>query len=403
MTLPKQSALAHSFIGASGMYRWSTCPGSIRESRRTGPRPSSVYADEGTAAHALLAHCLRQTLDPAGFLGWGIDISEWQNPKLIENANDEPGLFIVDDDMVAAIRVTQREVAVYLLLDPNAQIWIEHRVDLSLVHPGAFGTVDIGIWLPALRLLVIIDFKYGAGLIVDVKGNKQLRYYALGLLKNEKLPAEIVRIIVAQPRCEHPAGVVRFEDIDVLDFIDFEDALRTYAKATEDPNAPLNPGDHCKFCDAARDCPALDKWHNSLATFEPVGANGRTLGEMWAMIPAVKARIAAIEEYCYQEAIAGRPPYGSKLVMKKSRRRWNDPAEIETFLREMGVPDEQIYTKPKLRSPPQMEDVLGAKALAPYIVSESSGMALVAATDRRKAVTPYLAAPFTAITDQRKA
>ena len=42
----------HSELGASACARWSVCPGSVVPSRGI-ERKSSVYADEGTAAHEL--------------------------------------------------------------------------------------------------------------------------------------------------------------------------------------------------------------------------------------------------------------------------------------------------------------------------------------------------------------
>ena len=43
--------------------------------------------------------------------------------------------------------------------------------------------------------------------------------------------------------------------------------LIDYAKATEDPHAPLVPGDHCRFCPAggAGICPALKDKANAVA------------------------------------------------------------------------------------------------------------------------------------------
>ena len=48
---------AHSKIGASSMYRWSKCPGSVRLCEGI-KSVSSVYADEGTRAHELAASLL---------------------------------------------------------------------------------------------------------------------------------------------------------------------------------------------------------------------------------------------------------------------------------------------------------------------------------------------------------
>jgi hypothetical protein len=43
---------AHAKLGPSGAHRWMSCPGSIVLEEDV-PDRSSVYADEGTAAHML--------------------------------------------------------------------------------------------------------------------------------------------------------------------------------------------------------------------------------------------------------------------------------------------------------------------------------------------------------------
>ena len=57
------NAKVHSALGASSSYRWLACPGSVRLSVGL-PTVSSVYAEEGTAAHSLGETCLKHNRDP---------------------------------------------------------------------------------------------------------------------------------------------------------------------------------------------------------------------------------------------------------------------------------------------------------------------------------------------------
>ena len=50
-------ATKHSKIGASSMYRWSKCPGSVRLCEGI-VAPQSKYAEEGTKAHEIAASWL---------------------------------------------------------------------------------------------------------------------------------------------------------------------------------------------------------------------------------------------------------------------------------------------------------------------------------------------------------
>ncbi|MCH8328897.1 MAG: DUF2800 domain-containing protein, partial [Nanoarchaeota archaeon] len=51
----------HSKIGASSMYRWSNCPGSVKLSEGMTSE-SSIYAIEGTAAHEVVGLALERAL-----------------------------------------------------------------------------------------------------------------------------------------------------------------------------------------------------------------------------------------------------------------------------------------------------------------------------------------------------
>ena len=56
----------------------------------------------------------------------------------------------------------------------------ETKVSLEFIEPGMFGTVDAAV-AEIFGRLVVIDFKYGAGVAVEPKDNTQMIYYALGI------------------------------------------------------------------------------------------------------------------------------------------------------------------------------------------------------------------------------
>ncbi|WP_164243209.1 DUF2800 domain-containing protein, partial [Stenotrophomonas maltophilia] len=73
----------------------------------------------------------------------------------------------------------------------------------------------------------------------------------------EKEGVEKITSVIIQPRAYHKDGAVREETIDLFDLYEFESELAVAAQATDDPNAPLVAGEHCKFCPAAHGCEAL--------------------------------------------------------------------------------------------------------------------------------------------------
>lgn len=431
MTLTPQ---AHSTVGASSMYRWSACPGSVRLSEGIVSK-SSVYADEGSDAHALGAYCLTE----------GEDAAQWVDLPV----NFEGRKFTPTTEMAEAVQVYLDTVRGYLASDPgkgrNGPILkVEQRFDLSEVYPGCFGTSDATIWLPKTQTLIVIDYKHGAGIPVPVvKGdvvNPQLQYYGLGALLASNYPAKRVRLVIVQPRCGD--GLPSEYEMDAVDLIDFRADLKAFAEATAQPDAPLVPGDHCRFCPAAAMCPALVQMAQDMARLEFSRPSLGLCGHPGCNLPVydtpggtacadghggapivqppsglsydpeklrlaldsrepLKAWLKQLDEFAYREAEAGRPPIGYKLVAKRATRKWRNPGEVVDALQAQGVKPEVFNEVPSLKSPTQLEKLIDKKILAPFIVSESSGHVLAPESDKRPAVKLDAKSEFGIITDDR--
>jgi hypothetical protein len=362
---------AHSKLGASSMYRWATCAGSVRQSAGIASR-SSKYAEEGTAAHALAEHCL----------------SHGYNAR---RGFEPPTEFT--DAVQVYLDAVRAEVKV------NDTLQIEQRFDLSEVHPGCFGTADAVVWQPKTQTLIVFDYKHGAGIPVNVEGNPQLQYYALGALLASGYPAKRVRMVVVQPRCDHPAGPVRSWEVDAIDLIDFRADLKQYAEATERPDAPLVPGDHCRFCPAAGLCPGLMDRAQSVAKLEFGPALSYDPAKLRLALdsrPTIQAWLKALDEFAYAEAEAGRTPPGYKLVAKRAIRKWRDEGAAIDALQLAGV-NASTMMETALKSPAQLEKVVDKKLIADLVTSESSGHVLAPESDKRPPVKAAAKDEFTAI------
>lgn len=402
---------AHSPIGASSMYRWAACPGSVRLSSGIAQK-SSVYAEEGSDAHALAARCALRGESPLDFVGKTVHIDDRR--------------FEVTQEMAEAVAVYTNEIRMLTAEAVGGEVHIERSFDLSAVYPGCFGTADAVIWAPAAKTLTVVDYKHGAGIAVDVEHNPQLQYYGLGALLSCGYPAENVRLVVVQPRCEHPAGPVRAWVISAVDLIDFRADLIEFARATEDPNAPLAPGDHCRFCPAAQInpatmdvfCDALTERRKEVAVMEfspALSYDPEKLRKALDSREVVKAWLKALDEFAYAEAEAGRCPPGYKLVAKRATRKWRDEGETVDVLQNTFGHDEvaNMFKPRELRSPAQLEQHLVAlesfmpelktkakraaaakELLDDFIVAESSGHTLAPETDKRPPVKPEALAEF---------
>lgn len=373
----------HSPIGASSMHRWASCPGSVRLAATVANR-ATRYAAEGTLAHMLARIALEMGLPPETYLG---------KEKSADGFD-----FTVDQEMCDAVNVYLESVK-----DDQGEgdkLFVEHKFDLTHVYPGLYGTADAVIWKPATGLLIVKDYKHGAGVPVDVKDNPQLRYYALGALIDLKLPVKRVRMEVVQPRCPHPDGPIRSEEIDAIDLMDFATDLIDYAKATEDPDAKLNPGDHCRFCPAAAVCPALHaraQQTASLAFSDDAPYEPGALAETLAWLPVLEGWIKNVREFAYKEAESGNTIPGWKLVAKRANRKWRDEIAATQALRSLGLGEPELYPLPKLNSPAAIEKLLAKKdrgVLETLVVKESSGHTLAPESDPRPPVKEAAADAF---------
>lgn len=381
----------HSPIGASSMYRWAECPGSVALSATVPPQESSAYAEEGTEAHELAA-------------------------KWLTGNGKTPDCD--DDEMLDTVRVYVDYV--YGLLGSKCKLFVEHGFDLSAVYPGAYGTNDAAVYDGVNKILHVIDLKYGAGIYVSARNNPQLRYYALGALlelQKEGHEVETVVMTIVQPRCTTIEGPARSETIDAVDLMEFAADLVMYAKRTAEPGAPLKAGDHCRFCPAINICPEVQNVKQMVAKSEFANADTpvmegtvppHKLAEYIKAVPLLKAMIERIDAYAYAEARAGRPVPGYKLVEKRANRKWINETEVSLFLGSLKVSDDDIFEPRKIRTPAQMEKKLPShyQMLTKFVTKESSGLVLVPEEDKRPAFKPdakkeFAAAPALQIVDER--
>lgn len=242
-------APAHSKIGASSMSRWSKCPGSIRLCEGT-PNIESRYAAEGTRAHELAAGIL-------------------EDPSNLATLGPSPML----DAVMVYVDFVRKE-------SEGHTLFIEKRFDLSSLHEGLFGTADAIIYREDTKHLIVADYKHGEGVPVEVENNSQLMYYGLGALLSLGLPCETVELVVVQPRCAHDRGPIRRWQIQSVELLSFSADLVEFAKRTQDPDAPLVPGEQCQFCPAKFFCPVsapAPKWtpkpRDPKLDFQPVDSS----------------------------------------------------------------------------------------------------------------------------------
>lgn len=371
---------SHAELSASSAERWMTCTGSVELSRGL-PNVSSAFAAQGTAAHYIGAQCLIKHCSPTHWLG---------KKALVEGHEIE-----LDEELLEAVQEYLDDIAADR--KPGDIVFVEQSFTEALkkLYPRFGGSGDHVRWRPSTKQIRVCDYKHGAGVPVDVDDNKQLKIYALGcLLTNPQFNAEEVEIRIAQPRCDHEAGRFRSYKFPALGLVEFSADLVDAAKRTEDPFATLVPSKKaCKWCPAAGAnlCPAIEKQTQALvqAQFSEVEIakySPQQISEFLKMAPLLESRISAVREFAYQQACSGIEFPDWKLVDKRATRKYRD--EATAFSELNGIPG--ALKEPELKSPAQMEKLLGkkkyAEIVAEHVEKVSSGHTLVASEDPRPAI-----------------
>ena len=362
------------------------CPGSLN-AEAPFPNESSPYAELGTAAHELGEFCLVNGHEDAfAFIG------------------EEHNGHKVDDNMARAVQVYIDYIRDVAATEPSLRRY-EKRFSLDKLDPPMpmFGTADCIIYGKETGTLYVIDYKHGQGIAVEVADNEQLKYYALGgiLEIGDKAPVNKVVTVVVQPRAMHHDGPVREYSYTRDDIMDFGTDLIDAAHASMKPDAPRISGTHCTFCLAAGTCSALR--NNALEIAQDEFGTVRNINDLSPQeiadflqrVPLIEEWIKSLRRHANNILDAGAELPGYKLVEKRPTRRWRVEEEFVAWATEEGLDDDDIYEK-KLKSPPQIERVVGKKNLpASLVIAVSSGTSMVADTDNRPAVALLAADEFT--------
>jgi len=381
--------LDHSPLGASGMYRWSECPGSVGLSRGI-TSTSSSYAQEGTDAHEVASRCLMTNEDAWRLIGFTI------------------GKTKVTKDMADAVQEYLDAVRFRHPDRNQGNSWIERSFHCGGIHELMYGTADLTVYNQGQRALDAWDYKHGAGIVIDVQENPQLMYYGVGMLEDLDLWGKVdkVTLHIAQPRGWHQDGAIRSwsistEALDIWMATVLVPAMNKAQTSTE-----LKSGDHCRFCPARkRACPQLAQDMDDLEIMmddiaERGGAeelSNEQIGRFLDLFAKAKIVEKASSEVAYHRLQAGEAVEGYKLVKSRTNRAWADEAE-DALVDEFG---DRAYVALKLKSPAQIAKLPKGKALSDELSFKPEGSLTVANdSDKRAAVNVNVSDLFTPVEEK---
>ena len=396
----------HSKLSPSSAERWVSCPGSIRLSVGLPPSPSSPAAAEGTATHTLSEELVT-----------GVALEAELRTRVGQTMRTWDGFVVrVTSEMVDAA-VLYRDTIKADLAAFNADGRsrsspvvgkAEVEVTASSIDPELHGTSDYVAFRKGHRLIVT-DLKYGKK-SVNPEKNKQLTIYAVGAM--DTLAGDVfdeVVLKVVQPRA---GGTSVREWSAPLSYIkEFRAEMRAAVAATRDPKAPLKAGGWCFFCPAQAVCPEIlaESEKQAQTSFSVIPAKASKGLPAVEQLPLDRVATAlswegplmnwfdALRARAKKEMESGVSVPNFKLVEGRSSREWVDPqAAADELL--LTMKNDEVFTTPELKSPAQVEKVLGKGKVPTHLIHKKAGdLVVVPADDPRTEVTPQSENPFAAI------
>ena len=313
--------LHSNIVGGSTAKRVINCPGSVALVQKMPPRPSNKYADEGTLLHNVIAELIMGEEAPEHYLG-----ARYEDQILTQE--------LIDEKIKPALEALDA-------IDPERimEIEAETSVNFGDLLPGVFGSTDLIGRLG--NRAVVLDWKFGDGVMVEVEENPQLMFYAAAAMRTPDAQwafegvTEIECIIVQPPQVRRwvttPARIAEFE-------LELVHAVKQAAKS----DAKLAVGDHCRWCAAKPICPKM------------TGAVDRALKVQIQTLPAPQISqylktadmledwIKDLRALALQmlESGAKLPEY--KLVAKRAIRSWSDDEKAKVALFAYGLTESEV-------------------------------------------------------------
>lgn len=340
-------ATAHALLSASGSKRWLACTPSARleatlpEQKRS--KNAFDFSAEGTTAHALAEIKL---LYHFGKIDTDEYNREYETIKQTQYYNDDFEAHV--DNYVLYVRSQ---------VGDGDEPMFEQKTDFSDWVPEGFGTADVVI-LSKYKIRVI-DLKFGAGIPVDAKDNPQLRLYALGAYsKFKELYPEIreVEYTIHQPRLNSITtdGTTLNKLIDWATFY-----VKPKAKRAWVGDGEFVAGDHCQFCRAKAQCRARADFNTALAKMEfrdPPLLSDEEMSNVLDKAQDLKSWVGDVEDYALNKAVdTGDVPKGYKLTTTTTHRKISDIALASEVLISKGIPKNEIWEQPKMKSIASLE------------------------------------------------
>ena len=354
-----------SIVGGSTASRVIKCPASVALVAKMPPKPSSKYADEGTLLHNAIAEILDKCVPARDLLGF-----KYKDHVLTEE--------LLEDKIKPAFACLDQ-------VDPIGfmEFDVESEVDFGDYLPGVFGSADLIGRIDDRA--IVLDWKFGSGVIVNAEENYQGMFYAAAAMRTEKTKwafdgAKEIEIIIVQPP-EMRRWVTTPQRI-----AEFEMQLALAVKEASRKEARMESGSHCRWCAAKPTCPLMTGAVARSTQIALKNLNPEHIATYLQQADMLEDWIKDLRDLAHQMLESDVAVPGYKLVAKRAIRQWANEHEAAIALSTKGISPHKPL---EVISPAQAEKLLGKSgkdSIKDLVVAVSSGSTLVPESDPRPAV-----------------
>lgn len=353
-------------VGGSSAKRVINCPASVALVAKMPPQAESEHAARGTLLHNVIAEILEFGKKPEQCLG-----TKYKDQTFTQE--------LLDDKITPALQALEA-------IDPDnlMEYAVESRVGFGDFLPGVFGSTDL---LGRIgKRAIVLDWKFGDGVVVDAVENPQLLFYAAAAMRTDAVSwvfkgAEEIECIIVQP------PMVKRWVTTPARVQEFEQELAYAVRLSTWDTAPMQTGEHCRWCTAKPICPQMTGAVDRALQTQLANLPKEQLAMQLQQADMLEDYIKSLRALAFQMLESGSPLPGYKLVAKRGTRQWTSEDAVDAFVDANNLADEAYDTK--LKSPAQLEKVLKKhdKELPDeLVVTISSGSTLAADSDPRPAV-----------------
>ncbi len=374
MNVIRKYSEKHSILSPSRAHRWSKCAGSVK-TEQAYVNTSSEAAQIGTNAHEMADYCLKNNKDTKDYV------------------SEE---FTVTSQMRYAVQQYLDYCRSLISQYPKALWYSEAKIGIEAIYSGMYGTCDFFLMDEESGRIFVVDYKNGAGVVVNIKDNKQLICYGIGAAYKKlkfRPKYKSVTTVIVQPNTG--GETIKTQTYTKAQLEKHRKELNKAAKIAMSEDNTLVAGKHCKWCDHAMSCSVYRQAAKDIIQFNDDGnviavdtLSDDELGKLYFQATDILSDwIKAIYGETFRRLEKGKAIPDLYIVPKRANRSWVDAAE--PILVDLYGEGAFKLVEKELKSPAQIEQLLGkkdfAETLSDYTQKKSSGFKI--GTDKEKAIS----------------